>query len=658
MRFYEAMAPAVSTPARALPVPRIFAAAAAAVCAALLSDAVLAQRAAENVVRSVSDAFGASVGNEQIGLYSASNVRGFSPAAAGNVRVEGLFIDRATRDFSNRLIDGSAIRAGLGAQGYPLPAPTGIVDFSLRRVAETPTHSLILERSAYGGVLAAADFQARWRDTVEAAFGVGYEEREVGDGTIDTSASVGGNLRFAPAENAEVTVFVDYVEELGNQFSQRYFTAGPWLPPRVERLQFVGQPWVEFKGPRYNVGVLASYRPGDWEYRVGVFRSSRERDIQSAQLYTDVQPDGTARRRSALGPAVSLVSDSLEARATRFLMEGPRRHSLTFNIRALQRERDYGGTVGIDLGEAKIDEPVFFDKPELEFGELTREAVEQVTLGVSYDLQWENLGQLNLGLQQSDYTRDVRSPGGDALSIAENPLLFNVNANAPLGDYLVAYGGIVRGFEESPVAPSSAVNQNEAPPAAQTQQIDAGVRLALGGMTAVAGVFEIEKPFFGFDENRFFGEQGMQINRGIELSVAGPVTEELQLVVGTVFYDVSLQGDAVDAGQLADSPVGALNRSTTVNLDYRPAWAPGWSFDLGLRSRGEQNGDARGLVDIEPRTLLDLGLRRQFTLASNDVVIRGRLTNVTDEWGWDASSAGDYRYVAPRAFSLSLRMDI
>jgi iron complex outermembrane receptor protein len=594
-----------------------------------------AQRAAENVVRSVTDAFGASVGNEQIGLYSTSDVRGFSPTAAGNVRIEGLFIDRQS-DFSSRLVSGSTIRAGLAAQGYLLPAPTGIADFSLRRVADDPVQSLILERSAYGGALLAADLQARLAEGVEAAFGAGYEEREVGDGTTDISASVGGNLRYEPHEDIDITVFGDYVKEIQNQFSQRYFTAGPYEPPRVTPLRFVGQPWVEFSGPRYNAGVLASYRPGAWEYRVGLFRSDRDRSLQSGQFFTDVEPDGTARRRSALGPPVSLTSDSLEARATRLFVEGPREHRLTANVRALQRAREYGGTVAIDLGPAHIDEPEIFERPDVETGPLSREAVEQVTFGLSYDLAWEAVGQLNLGVQRTDYTREVRVPEGENLVNEDDPLLFNVTANAPIFPGVVAYGGVVRGFEESPVAPSSAINQNEAPPAAQTQQIDAGVRLAFGQLTAVAGVFEIEKPFFGLDEDRFFGEQGMQINRGVELSLAGPLTDALQVVLGTVFYDVVLQGEAVDTGLLADSPVGALSRSTTLNLDYRPPWAPGWSFDLGLSSRGEQNGDAQGLVTIEPRTLLDLGLRRQFSLADNDVVIRGRLTNVFDEFAWNA----------------------
>jgi iron complex outermembrane receptor protein len=626
-------------------------------CLAVAGDAG-AQRAAENVVRSVSDAFGASVGNEQIGLYSTTDVRGFSPTTAGNVRLEGLFIDRQA-DFSNRLVSGSTIRAGLAAQGYLLPAPTGIADFSLRRVADTPTHSVILERSAYGGVTAAADLQARWREDLETTLGFGYQKREVGDGTTDITASVGGTLRFAPGPRTEVTAFGDYVEEIQNEISQRYFPGGPYPPPRVTRLKFVGQPWTEFSGPRYNAGVIAAYTPGAWEYRVGIFRSSRERDIQTGQFFLDVAPDGSANSRAVLGPPSSLASDSLEARATRHLRDGLRHHSVTASVRVRQRVRDFGGTVGIDLGQANIDEPEVFERPDVDVGELSREWVDQVTVGFAYDLEWESVGQLDIGLQRSSYVRQVAVPDTDEkLTTNTDPFLFNVTANAPLRPGIVAYGGVVQGFEESPVAPPIAINRNEAPPATETRQFDAGLRMDLGRMTAVAGVFQIDKPFFGLDQDRFFGEQGMQTNRGIELSLAGPVTDALQLVVGTVLYDVALSGEAVDSGELADSPVGALTRSTTLNLDYRPAWAPGWSFDLGLSSRGEQNGDTQGLVTVEPRTLLDLGLRRQFSLADKTVVIRGRVTNVLDEWGWEVRPTGDYRYVNPRAFSISLRMDI
>ena len=79
--------------------------------AALLGDSApaRAQRANENAVESADDAFGTSVGNEKIGLYSAGDVRGFSPSSAGNIRVEGLSITDHG-GFNPRVAGGSTIR--------------------------------------------------------------------------------------------------------------------------------------------------------------------------------------------------------------------------------------------------------------------------------------------------------------------------------------------------------------------------------------------------------------------------------------------------------------------------------------------------------------------------------------------------------------------
>ena len=79
------------------------------------SNTALAQRAADNAVASAQDAFGNSVGNENIGLYSAGNARGFSPSEAGNLRIEGLYFDQQIQ-LGNRLVRGSTIRVGLSAQ--------------------------------------------------------------------------------------------------------------------------------------------------------------------------------------------------------------------------------------------------------------------------------------------------------------------------------------------------------------------------------------------------------------------------------------------------------------------------------------------------------------------------------------------------------------
>ncbi|MEI6417759.1 MAG: hypothetical protein WCO82_01685, partial [Sphingomonadales bacterium] len=65
----------------------------AAARAAASAVAATGSRSAENAVRQAGDAFGSTIGREVIGIYNQMNVRGFSPIAAGNVRIDGLYFD-------------------------------------------------------------------------------------------------------------------------------------------------------------------------------------------------------------------------------------------------------------------------------------------------------------------------------------------------------------------------------------------------------------------------------------------------------------------------------------------------------------------------------------------------------------------------------------
>jgi iron complex outermembrane receptor protein len=61
------------------------------VLAATAPVATHAQRVDENAVQQAEDAFGITVGDEEIGLYSIEDARGFSPKDAGNLVIEGLY---------------------------------------------------------------------------------------------------------------------------------------------------------------------------------------------------------------------------------------------------------------------------------------------------------------------------------------------------------------------------------------------------------------------------------------------------------------------------------------------------------------------------------------------------------------------------------------
>jgi iron complex outermembrane receptor protein len=104
----------------------------------------------DNAVTSAEDAFGTSIGNERVGLYSSSEVRGLSPITAKNIRLEGLYFDRPAA-FTDRLVESNVIRVGLTAQNYLFPAPTGIVDYRLRPAGDKRIVSTLLGYGALGG---------------------------------------------------------------------------------------------------------------------------------------------------------------------------------------------------------------------------------------------------------------------------------------------------------------------------------------------------------------------------------------------------------------------------------------------------------------------------------------------------------------------------
>ena len=131
-------------------------AAAGRVLAVVVAAAALpawAQRAGENVLSSAQDAFGTTVGNESIGLYTSRDVRGFNPVEAGNIRLEGLYFDRQfpnpSEIFINSLVSRSSVRVGLSAQSYLFPAPTGIAEVNLRIPGDKLITSAVAQYGAY-----------------------------------------------------------------------------------------------------------------------------------------------------------------------------------------------------------------------------------------------------------------------------------------------------------------------------------------------------------------------------------------------------------------------------------------------------------------------------------------------------------------------------
>jgi iron complex outermembrane receptor protein len=641
--------------------------------AALLANpgAALGQRTDENAVRAASDAFGNSVGNQQIGLYNAADVRGFSPITAGNIRVEGLSVTEHG-GFTQRVVSGSTIRVGLTAQGYPFPAPTGIADYSLRSSGNEAVLSPVLHLGPNRGVALEVDAQLPIvRDRLSVAAGVSYryEENFRGQdghpGEDGHQLHAGGVLRWRPSDRIEVKSFYGRMEFLDDRTIGQIFTAGPYLPPKVER-RFFGLDWALNQVGREFYGGVGSVRLSDnWQVRAGLFRW--EQQVNSlTELYRNVQQDGSAQRQLVATRDQTQASTSGELRSSHSVTEGGRRHTLHLAARGRDTQRAFGGADVRDLGPAVIGRRIDVPEPDFNFGPLSRDEVRQITGGIGYELRWPGVAELSLGVQKTDYEKNSFIPGRPTLTTRDSPWLYNGTLALHLTDRLVAYAGYTSGLEESGTAPTNAVNLNEAPPALRTSQRDAGIRYAISPrLSFVAGVFDVRKPYFNTDPDRVYRELGTVRHRGIELSLAGQPIDGLNVVVGAVLLDADVTGEAVDLGIIGPKPVGTTGRNIRANFDYRlPFFAP-LSVDFGITHQAGKVASAREHAELggrqlttEPRTTVDIGARYRFNAGATPATLRAQITNLFNVYGWDVGANSSFRFNDTRRLLLSLTADI
>jgi iron complex outermembrane receptor protein len=375
-------------------------------------------------------------------------------------------------------------------------------------------------------------------------------------------------------------------------------------------------------------------------------------------LYLNTSPEGEADRVVIHEEGRRSASTSGELRLTRQSAEGDRLHLFHLMARGRMQDRRYGGSQRFDFGRGRIDEPILAPEPTLSRGPQTTDRVRQVTAGLGYEGRWRGVGELSLGLQRSFYEKAVVRPSG-ALPLSEaSPWLFNGTVSVLASRDLVFYAGYTKGLEESPVAPEIAVNRGEAPPAIITEQMDAGFRVNLSGtLRLVAGVFDVRKPYFALDPSRVFRRLGEVRNRGIEVSLAGQITPRLDIVLGGVFLDASVSGDAVDPGPIGRRPVGSIGRNINGALNWNLPWVQGLSLDLAYESTSDRVASSANSFVIPARYAAALGGRYRFDLFDKPATFRAQIASVNDAYGFNNLGEGFY-YNLPRRFQMSLTVDL
>lgn len=620
------------------------------------ANPALAQRTGENAVTSADDAFGTSVGNERIGLYSTDEVRGFSPAAAGNIRIDGLYLGGIVID-NQRIQSGSTVRVGLSAQGYPFPAPTGIVELSLRPVGSEPSLSGVL----YGGHDQTGidlDAQLPLSNEFGIAAGISFNRfTDFPNGDYAQNHSIGIAPVWRPREGTEVRAYYGVQLSPIDRSTPFTFVDGDKLPPELPN-DFLGQKWAAWKNRFYTMGVMGHTTFGDWRLSGGLFRHIVDSRESFNTLYVNTQADGSARYLVNIHPPRNTASNAGELRLSRQFDEGPRHHVVHLSVKGRTRDSDFGGEEVVDFGPVMVGEvPPEFPEPDVEFGAETNDEVRQATAGIAYHGRWQGVGEVSVGVQKTHYRKTVTPPEDPEIVTRADPWLWNGTLAVNIAKGLVAYAGYTQGLEDSNIAPEIAVNRNEAPPALRTSQRDFGLRYAFGPMRLVVGAFDVRKPYFNLSPDLVYSQLGTVRHRGIEISLAGEPLKGLNVIAGAVLMKPRVTGEGVDLGIIGEKPVGQAERTASLYLDYRLPPVPAMSLDLGIQHLGKRPGSVDNLLTVPGRTLVNVGARYRFRLTGVPATLRAQLTNLFNDYAWNVTGGGGFRRVPPRRVNATLSVD-
>jgi iron complex outermembrane recepter protein len=625
------------------------------------------EHAGDNPVTVAQDAFGLTLGLESIGLYGPGGIRGFSPQAAGNIRIDGLYFDEQG-SLSNRVVEGSTTRVGVSEIGYDFPAPTGIVDYDLRHAGDgTAGATVIANVGPYDawGISVDSTVPLAGKELI-LPIGVATQvstqtQFSALPGYTTHQTSIGATPQWSPNDRVVVRGLFDWQQARDITTVPELFTSGNYLPPPIPR-GYLGQNWAQGRSRTENLGALiAAELSRTWTLNAGVFRSSADNPVSFSDFYTAVQPNGESEHLVVGYPDQSNASTSGEVRLTgHFNTTGDWHHELILLARGRDVLARYGGDDVVDVGPANIGSGLQVPPPAFTYSARTSDRTELWSVGSAYHVDWDRFAELEVGIQQENYREDVSTPGEPKGRLSERPARGYANSAVALTRLLTLYAGYTQGLEDSGAAPGAAQNRNAVLPAARTWQAESGLRyLVTSRLKVITGVYELQKPYFNLDTSDIDRELGVQRAKGYELSVSGQHLANFDVDVGILYDKVSIIGPDLAAEGVGPVALGQPRLTYSANVNYAIPWWSAASLDLSATHFGAAPATVDNRVYVPAITILNLGGRYEFKMFGRNSSLRVQIQNApSSSWWTVANTPGYFLTPGPRTVFAYLTTDI
>lgn len=227
-------------------------------------------------------------------------------------------------------------------------------------------------------------------------------------------------------------------------------------------------------------------------------------------------------------------------------------------------------------------------------------------------------------------------------------------------DDLSIYGSYVESLE-----PGSRVGTDASPPYANAGEIldptiskqhELGAKYQMGRVGITAAAFRIERAATIDqlrDGLRYLAQDGLTLYRGAEVIGSVGVTSDLDVGLGVLWLDPSLEELSPENSELSGNrPAGAARRQFVANLEYRPPFMGGLSLHGNIRYSGDQYYEDANRVLVPGRTVTNVGMQYRTLLGGRTATVTANINNLFNRKYWNLDTLGE-----ARNGSIDLRID-
>jgi iron complex outermembrane receptor protein len=576
---------------------------------------------------------------------------------------------------------------GLGGLEAGVVEPGGLINYVSKRPTEV--HTVTIGTDSHGSNYEAVDlgtwFTPSFGIRVNAANEKTHAAIEHTDGRR-SFVSIGADWKIT--DQATLLLDTDYQTSGQRSASGYQLLGGTQIPEHPSRTRLLGyEPWQRPVGIHSsNTSLRFNYRFNDsWNAQVSAGHSHTVIDDNVAFAYGCFYaascasgatpgyffaPNGDYDVYDFRSPDDTRQNDELRAVLTGTFATGSIDHELNVGASAFRRTVDQRAYVYDYVGTANIDDrvPPYFDPSPNEPGPSERRltswqrtlfAIDRVHLGET----WQVLAGARLvKLDERAYDdtgaleRDTRM----TKTLPQAAVLWQ--PIAPLTTY-ISYGeGLSLGRE----APYWTSNGGTTLAPLQSRQVEAGVKYAVSdSLDLQAAVYRIRQAYQfarpdDTAEGFTFVQQGQEVHTGLELNLAGRVTDNLRLTASANV--IRARAENTGTPDYEDHQVVNVPRwRTAVYADYTLPFAPQLAVLGGWRYAGTNVATPNGDTRVPAYHVFDAGLRFVTAVGGHAMTWRLNVDNVFNHFYWrDTGTSGGDSYLfpgMPRLARLSMTYD-